>query len=383
MSPETRIADVRILVVDDKADVLQEARAWLQEEFGYRYLETVDTIKEAREKLNQPYDVIIADMRMPEDQEGGFTILEEVKKGNITSIVIILTANDTAADCRKAFKMGAWDYIPKNMTGVVIFEVVHNSIQEALSTFSRSGNARDREWIISNMGYLLDNYDGRFIAVLNNTIIADAPKREDLDDIIREQNLPRFLTTIEKIDNNLFKQLTPHLLVFVEGPTDVKYIKTALAVLGRQDILDAIVLDTVGNRFGNKGGGESNLKNGFLFLLENRLIKNKVLFLFDPDVKDLPNHGKDVENLYIRRMDEYSSDKTGIESLFLNHVLEEGFSKGYVCKILRQYPPNLTYKVENKKSFCKWICRKRENIPEDFSGFQKIVRLIDSLLSTE
>jgi hypothetical protein len=295
--------------------------------------------------------------------------------------VIILTANESAIDCRKAFKMGAWDYIPKNMTGgVPTFELVHESIQEALSKFTHAGNARDREWIINNMGYLLDNYDGRYIAVLNNAVIADAAKREDLDDIIREQNLPYFLTTIEKVDNNLFKQLTPHLLVFVEGPTAVKYIKTALAVLGRQDLLESIVLDTVGNRFGNRGGGESNLKNGFFFLMENRLLKNKVLFLFDPDVRDLPNHGKDVENLYVRRMDAYSPDKRGIESLFPVHVLEEGFSKGYVRKIVRQYEPTLTYEVENKKSFCPWICKKRDNTPEDFEGFQKIVRIIEAIL---
>lgn len=380
MSDEKRILEVHILVVDDEQANLDEAVEWLKNEFGYKHVETSLNAEEAKETLKQPFDVIIADMRMERD-DSGFTVLEEVKQRNITSVVIILTANDTVADCRKSFKMGAWDYISKNMTGVVIFEVVDESIQEALVQRGSHGNIKDREWITNNMGYLLDNYYGKYIAVLNNTVIADADKREDLDDIIRDQNLPFFLTTIEKIDNNLFKQLTEHLIVFVEGPTDVRYIKTALKVLGRKDLLESIVLDTIGNRFGNKGGGESNLKNGFLFLQENRLIKNKVLFLFDPDVKTLPNNGNDFENLYLRRMDEYSSAKRGIESLFTDHILEEGFSRGYVRKIIRKYEPTLTYEVENKRSFCHWICRKRDNKPEDFEGFQKIAQIIDTVLA--
>lgn len=137
MSREKDISDVRILVMDDKPDVLHEARAWLEEEFGYRYVETVRTLEEAKERLRQPFDVIIADMWMDDyNHEGGVDILEEVKQGHITSVVIILTANETAIDCRKAFKMGAWDYIPKNMTkdmpgGIAIFE------SELLSLFWR------------------------------------------------------------------------------------------------------------------------------------------------------------------------------------------------------------------------------------------------------
>ena len=380
MAVENSIVDVHLLVVDDDPEILEQARKWLKIRFGYHHLETAQSAQEAEAKLQHAYDVIIADMRMERD-DSGFTVLTEVKKRNLTSVIIILTANDTITDCRKSFKLGAWDYIPKNLTtgGTPIFKVLHDSIQEALIQFGRSGNLKDREWISQNMGYLLDNYAGRYVAVLNNTVIADAAKREDLDDLIRRQNLPFYLTTIARIDNDLFKQLTEHLIVFVEGPTDVAYIKTALKLLDKEALLHSMILDTIGNRLGNQGGGESSLKNGFTFLKENRVITTKLLFLFDPDVKNLPNKGQDYENLYIRRMSE--NGKRGIESFFPDHVMEEGFQEGYVIKILRQHEPRLTYAVEDKKGFCAWICQKRVNRPEDFAGFQPIIEMIEDILA--
>ena len=51
-------------------------------------------------------------MRLGEDSSGGFTIVEEIQQRNITSIVIILTANDSIKDCRKALRGGlCWDYM--------------------------------------------------------------------------------------------------------------------------------------------------------------------------------------------------------------------------------------------------------------------------------
>ena len=139
----------------------------------------------------------------------------------------------------------------------------------------------------------------------------------------------------------------------------------------------------MGSPGGNRGGGKSSLEHGFLFLRENRLKKNKVLFLFDPDVEHLPKVDKDINNLYVERMDEYSPSKKGIESLFPEHILEEGYLKGYVSKILRRYEPTLTYELEDRKrkrGFCNWICKKRDNRLEDFEGFQKIVRIIEAIL---
>jgi len=75
-------------------------------------IDTARNSEEATEKLEQShFEIIVADMRLGTDDGGGFAVFEEVKKRNLSAAVIILTANDTVVDCRRAHRMGAWDYI--------------------------------------------------------------------------------------------------------------------------------------------------------------------------------------------------------------------------------------------------------------------------------
>jgi hypothetical protein len=113
---------------------------------------------------------------------------------------------------------------------------------------------------------------------------------------------------------------------------------------------------------------------------------NKVLFLFDPDVYNLPNEGNDFENLYVRLMDAFSPQKKGSEFLFPESIFEEAFERDLVQKDLgrasRDNPqPMPTYLVKQKMPFCDWICNHRENCPEDFQEFHKIIRIIESILA--
>lgn len=97
--------NVHLLVVEDNPRFLNELLEWLGD-FNYRNIETATSAAQAQEKLAHPFDVIIADMRMEQD-DSGFTVMTEVKARNLSSVVIILTANDTVIDCRNAFKLGA------------------------------------------------------------------------------------------------------------------------------------------------------------------------------------------------------------------------------------------------------------------------------------
>ncbi|MFP4438008.1 MAG: response regulator [Chloroflexaceae bacterium] len=213
MSDDKATANVHLLLVEDNPGYLQELIEWLKI-FGYQHIDTASSAAEAREKLQQPFDVIVADMRMEQD-DSGFAIVEEVKQRDLCSVVIILTANDTVADCRKAFKLGAWDYISKNMQGNV-FEVAHQSIQEAIAYFNRWGNVQNEQWIDENMDRLQQEYQGRYIAVINKSVIESADTREALENRINERKLRRFLTTIRKIGD-----LRPiaELVTLPESPT--------------------------------------------------------------------------------------------------------------------------------------------------------------------
>ncbi len=114
--------NVHLLLVEDNPRFLNELLEWLGD-YGYEQIETASSVAQAKEKFGNPFDVIIADMRRDRD-DSGFVVIDEVKARNRSSVVIILTANDTVSDCRPAFKMGAWDYISKNMRGN-IFDILN------------------------------------------------------------------------------------------------------------------------------------------------------------------------------------------------------------------------------------------------------------------
>ena len=188
--------NVHLLLVEDHPGFLNELLEWLGD-YGYEQIETATSVAQAKEKLGKPFDVIIADMRMEQD-DSGFAVIDEVKARNLSSVVIILTANDTVSDCRTAFKMGAWDYISKNMRGN-IFDILHESIQDAIAYFNRWGNVQNEQWINENIETLDQTYFGQYIAVINKTVIDAADTEEILKRQIEERQLRRFLTTIRKI----------------------------------------------------------------------------------------------------------------------------------------------------------------------------------------
>jgi ActR/RegA family two-component response regulator len=193
-------SNVHLLLVEDNEGYLERALRRLTK-FGYQHLDTAAKESEAREKLDQNhYEVIITDMRLGQNDEGGFTIVDEVKQRNLSAVVIILTANDTVADCRKALKgYGCWDYISKSMRERSALEELHHSIQQALTYLNRWGNRKDEKWIEENWAELLDNYRNQYIAVINNAVIETAATEPALKERLTERKLPRFLPVIKQI----------------------------------------------------------------------------------------------------------------------------------------------------------------------------------------
>ncbi|TVR11373.1 MAG: response regulator [Phormidium sp. GEM2.Bin31] len=58
--------NVHLLVVEDNPRFLDELLEWLID-FNYQNIETATSAAQAQEKLAHPFDVIIADMRMEQD----------------------------------------------------------------------------------------------------------------------------------------------------------------------------------------------------------------------------------------------------------------------------------------------------------------------------
>lgn len=383
-------SNVHLLLVEDNPRYLDELKEWL-DIFGYQHIETARDADQAREKLDEkPFDVIVADMRLEGDAAGGFAVLSEVKTRNITSVVIVLTANDTVADCRRAFKEDAWDYIPKSIQGNV-FEKLDESIREAMTYFNLRGSHKDKEWLEENMAQLYQDYAGQYIAVINKTVIEAAESEEVLKERLSEKRYPVFLPIIKKIDHPIKPPHSAKLTIYVEGPTDVAYIKKAATMLGQEMLLEGIDLEPIGNETGTRGNGSKALAQAFNYLQNKpKLRPNKILFLCDQDVRDsqLPNKGHDFENLLVRRIDNYSAEQKGIEWLLPNSIFEKGFEKDWIEKNLGRVTihnptPKPTYVITQKMKFCHWICNERDNTPQDFEGFQKIFQIISEVLDKE
>lgn len=189
--------NVHLLLIEDSPRFLAESLEWLQGEFKYQEITTATSAAAAEKKLRNPCDIIVADMRMEQD-DSGFTILNYVRNNNLSTVVIILTANDTVADCRRAFREGAWDYISKNMRGSC-FEALDTSIQDAIAYLNRWGNRPNQQWVEANLSALESQYWGQWIAIVNQSIIEVADTESELLNRLEERKLRRFTTTIQSI----------------------------------------------------------------------------------------------------------------------------------------------------------------------------------------
>jgi CheY-like chemotaxis protein len=293
--------DVHLLVIEDNYGFLEQLLFWLNE-FGYCEINTAINAKDAEEKLKNPCDVIIADMRM-ERYDSGFEVLDFVKKNNLSTVVIILTANETFEDCRRAFRAGAWDYISKNMKGSC-FETLDASIQDAIAYLNRWGNRPNQQWFEKNRQVLENDYWGQWIAIINQSVIEVADTENELIARLEERKLRRFTTTIQLIGD-----LRPIVELIAQGESDRLEFKSTLQWDVRQNQenkkLPYNSLKTIAAFLNTEGGvliigvedngsiyGIENdiqcLKNGSLDKFERhlvQLIENNIGKRFLPSIK--------------------------------------------------------------------------------------------------
>ena len=101
---------MRILIVEDEMSLAELVANRLKKE---KY--TVDISNDGEEGLYNAlmdiYDLIILDIMLP--NVDGIEILKKIKKNNIKSKVIMLTAKSELEDKLLGFSIGANDYIPK------------------------------------------------------------------------------------------------------------------------------------------------------------------------------------------------------------------------------------------------------------------------------
>ena len=181
----------------------------------------------------------------------------------------------------------------------------------------------------------------------------------------------------------------PRPVVFMEGETDVKYLKKAAEFLGQKELLQRIELRD-GNGFGNLdkiGKKKSILDKIWKNITPQlcKLIKQKIILLYDCD----KSYNDDKGNVFKRHIPLHENHplKKGIENLFAGVTIEKAqksdpeFIKITTDKIGGEIiKEEMNVNEVRKTDLCNWLCA--EGTKEDFKHFQVIFDLLEEIFES-
>jgi two-component system alkaline phosphatase synthesis response regulator PhoP len=99
----------KLLIVDDEEDIREILQFNLENE-GF-HIDAVSSGEEALERLSPEHKLILLDVMM--DGISGFRMAEKLRKENVQTPIIFLTAKSSENDLLTGFSVGADDYISK------------------------------------------------------------------------------------------------------------------------------------------------------------------------------------------------------------------------------------------------------------------------------
>ena len=172
-------------------------------------------------------------------------------------------------------------------------------------------------------------------------------------------------------------------LVLTEGETDPIYIKTALEVLGQNDLLQSADIEWVG---GYANGGPFNTGDTGLTHTRNvvtanpSLFNRKLLLLYDCDTNKPSESAGLLSVRSIPRNDANTKVKSGIENLLPADIFEDRF---YTDKTTTgNYGQRTVVSEFRKTDFCRYVCKERRN-PADFQRFSIVVDILKEFLGIQ
>ena len=173
-------------------------------------------------------------------------------------------------------------------------------------------------------------------------------------------------------------------IVFVEGPTDVLYLKRAARVLEKQELLDRIILRAAG----------SDSKLDTIWKAHATIMReassNRIVLLYDCDASESRGGPADefkVLRRFMRKHDEHPIAK-GIENLFSRRTLEWVHDQDpELFEITPQHPKMVGSQERviserwalrsntEKQDLCKIVCASGDQ--KDFGAFEDVLQTIE------
>ena len=173
-------------------------------------------------------------------------------------------------------------------------------------------------------------------------------------------------------------------IVFVDGETDVLYLRRAAELLGFEEVLKSIEL--------RPGGGDARANAAWKALggeLIGSVVTRKVIFLHDCDSEVVNSDRGAIIRRKVECIDE-NPIKRGIENLFKKSTLEKAIQyKPAFIDITRSYsqkvrgveeviPERWAVNRDEKMNLCRWLCEN--GVEEDFEGMQIIFEMLRTML---
>lgn len=127
----------RILLVDDDADITEILEFNIRNE-GFE-TESTSSSEEALTKKLEDFDLILLDIMM--GGMSGYKFAEAIRRANILTPIIFLTAKNTENDLLTGFSLGADDYIPKPFSIKEVIARIKAVLKRTENTDARSHTA--------------------------------------------------------------------------------------------------------------------------------------------------------------------------------------------------------------------------------------------------
>ena len=118
----------RILIVEDEPS-MRELLIIMLEKQGYE-VQGVESYKDAAKKLrNGLWDLVITDLWLSDDKDGGMKVLKETQEINGYMASIVITAHSSVDSAVEAMKLGASDYLIKPFKNDELKVIVHKALE--------------------------------------------------------------------------------------------------------------------------------------------------------------------------------------------------------------------------------------------------------------
>jgi len=116
-----------ILAVDKEVHMVRLLERTIKEKTPYQIYTTANSLEVPDLLIEQPFDLVISDLKMP--GFNGIDLLNLVRKRKSKEKIVIITASGDFESVLECMALGAYSYIPKPFSKEQIISVVENAMQ--------------------------------------------------------------------------------------------------------------------------------------------------------------------------------------------------------------------------------------------------------------